>query len=400
MSEPLKHIGRYAIRRALGRGAMGLVFEAWDPQLERCIALKTMQRDALGAVPSDELRDRFRREAETAAQLHHPNIVAAYEYGEDADTGTAFIAMEYIEGEELKCAFERNEHFPLPEVGRIMAQLLAALAQAHAHGVVHRDIKPGNIFRLADGQIKVGDFGIARIDSSDLTQVGSVLGTPSYMSPEQFMGQTVDGRADLYAAGVILYQFLTGGKPFTGKLAAIMRQVLSDEPSAPSTRNPGLPPACDALIRKALAKRPADRFQDADAFATALHAALSSAAAAPTAVGTTTGEPAGTATGEGGTAARPPGDPAHAPGAPQAPTAEARRPRRAATALSVAILIALGLAAAAVYFRQRPAALPTGEKSQRTAIGAVFLLTPNRAEKKTTRPPSPNAAPNAAPILL
>ncbi len=258
MTEAPQRIGRYEIRRTLGHGAMGVVFEAWDPAHARRVALKTMHRPAPGADKDDgTLLDRFRREAQTAGQLAHPNIVAAYEYGEDADTGRAFIAMEYVEGEELKRAFDREAHFPLPDVERIMTQLLAALEQAHAHGVVHRDVKPANVFILPDGSVKIGDFGIARIDSSELTQIGSVLGTPSYMSPEQFMGQPVDGRSDLFAAGVILYQLLTGEKPFTGKLAAIMQQVLKDQPRPPSAHDPRLPAAFDALLAKALAKRPA-----------------------------------------------------------------------------------------------------------------------------------------------
>jgi serine/threonine-protein kinase len=149
-----------------------------------------------------------------------------------------------------------------------MAQLLAALGHAHQHGIVHRDIKPANIILLKDGTVKVADFGIARVESSNLTQAGSVLGTPSYMSPEQFMGQTVDGRSDLFSAGVILYQFLTGEKPFTGALTTIMHKVLKEEPAAPSELNVQVPRPFDALIRKALAKRPDERFQTRAEFAT------------------------------------------------------------------------------------------------------------------------------------
>lgn len=277
MAEHPQKLGKYEIRRELGRGAMGVVFDAWDPSLERRVALKTVRRDQLDGAEAKELLDRFKREAQAAGRLSHPNIVAVYEYGEDE--GIAFIAMEYIEGRELKEYFDGNERFPLPEVGRIMGQLLDALGVAHAHGIVHRDIKPANVFVLAGGQIKVGDFGIARIESSNLTQAGSVLGTPAYMSPEQFMGQTVDGRSDLFSAGVILYQFLTGEKPFTGQLTTIMHKVLREDPTAPSELNVQIPKSFDKLIGKALAKRPEDRFQSAREFAVALQAVIGGVAA-------------------------------------------------------------------------------------------------------------------------
>lgn len=275
MAEHPDKLGKYQIRGELGRGAMGIVFDAWDPTIERRVALKTVRRDQLERGEAKELLDRFKREAQAAGRLSHPNIVSVYEYGEDE--GTAFIAMEFIQGQELKDYFDRNERFSLPQVGRIMSELLDALAQAHAHGIVHRDIKPANIFILAGGQIKVGDFGIARIESSSLTQAGSVLGTPAYMSPEQFMGQAVDGRSDLFSAGVILYQFLTGEKPFTGQLTTIMHKVLKEDPIAPSELNVRVPAAFDPVIRKALAKRPDDRFQNAREFSAALQAAVSGA---------------------------------------------------------------------------------------------------------------------------
>jgi len=273
MAEPLpQKLGKYEVRRELGRGAMGVVYEGFDPGIGRRVALKTVRKDQLERDEAQELLSRFKREAQAAGRLNHPNIVAIYEYGEDE--GTAFIAMEYVEGRELKDYFDKSEVFPLNEVGRLMGELLSALGHAHEKGIVHRDIKPANIFILNDGRVKVGDFGIARIESSNLTQAGSVLGTPAYMSPEQFMGQTVDGRSDLFSAGVLLYQFLTGEKPFTGQLTTIMHKVLKEEPIAPSELNVQVPRQFDALVRKALAKRPDERFQSAPAFAAALQAAL------------------------------------------------------------------------------------------------------------------------------
>jgi len=264
----LKKLGKYEVRRELGKGAMGVVVEGFDPMIARRVALKTVRRDQLDRSEVEEILARFQREAQAAGRLNHPNIVAIYEYGED--DGVAFIAMEFIEGAELKDALDANERFPMSEIVRIMTQLLEALDYSHKNGVVHRDIKPSNIIMLKDGTVKVADFGIARVESSTLTQAGSVLGTPSYMSPEQFMGQTVDGRSDLFSAGVILYQFLTGEKPFTGALTTIMHKVLQEEPLAPSALNVQVPRPFDAVMRKALAKRPNERFQTGHEFAVAL----------------------------------------------------------------------------------------------------------------------------------
>jgi serine/threonine-protein kinase len=189
--------------------------------------------------------------------------------------------MEYVEGQELSQAFDRQEDFPLDRVVRIMDELLGALGHAHAFGIVHRDVKPGNIFMLKDGRLKFGDFGIARIESSNLTQLGSMLGTPAYMSPEQFMGQRVDGRSDLFSAGVILYQLLTGEKPFLGQLTTIMHKVLKEEPIAPSELNFQVPAVFDRVVRKAMAKRPDDRYQTAQEFAEALRSAMAGLAISP-----------------------------------------------------------------------------------------------------------------------
>jgi serine/threonine-protein kinase len=301
MADQPQKLGKYEIRRELGRGAMGVVFDAWDPSIERRVALKTVRRDQLEGSEAQEMLDRFQREARAAGRLSHPNIVSVYEYGED--DGTAFIAMEYVEGRELKDYFDNNECCALPQVGRLMSELLDALGQAHANGIVHRDIKPANLFILNNGQLKVGDFGIARIESSNLTQAGSVLGTPAYMSPEQFMGQTIDGRSDLFSAGVILYQFLTGEKPFTGQLTTIMHKVLKEDPIAPSELNVQVSPAFDPVVRKALAKRPDERFQNAKEFSAALQAAIAGAPVNdPDATMMSTGDPDATMLGDATTA--------------------------------------------------------------------------------------------------
>lgn len=273
MSIPAR-LGKYDILRELGQGAMGIVYEGRDPVIDRRVAIKTLKREQLERSEADEVIARFKREAQAAGRLNHPNVVAIYEYGEEAD-GTAFIAMEFVQGRELKDAFDSDERIPLQMVGRVMDQLLDALEHAHRNGVTHRDIKPANIILLADGTVKVADFGVARIESSNLTQAGTVMGTPSYMSPEQFMGQTVDGRSDLFSAGVVLYQLLTGEKPFTGALTTIMHKVLKEDPPWPSVLNVHVSPRIDAVVKRAMAKRPEDRFQSAAEFRRALDAALS-----------------------------------------------------------------------------------------------------------------------------
>ncbi|HVF63932.1 MAG TPA: serine/threonine-protein kinase [Casimicrobiaceae bacterium] len=266
-------LGRYEIRRELGRGAMGVVYEAYDPMIKRVVALKTVRADQLARDDAPVVLARFRREAQAAGRLTHPNIVAIYDF--DEDEGTAFIAMEHVAGRDLKELFESGQRFTTADAVRLMGQVLDALDYSHRQGVVHRDVKPGNVFVQPDGTVKVADFGIAHIDTSSLTQDGSVLGTPSYMSPEQILGLPVDGRSDLFSAGVILYQFLTGERPFTGSSTTTMQKVLKEDPLPPTTLNVQLPEAIDAVIRKALAKRPEERYQTAAEFAAALRSAAS-----------------------------------------------------------------------------------------------------------------------------
>jgi eukaryotic-like serine/threonine-protein kinase len=268
----ITQLGKYEIRREVAHGAMGVIYEAYDPLIRRRVALKTIRPDQLEGERTTDMIARFRREAQAAGRLSHPNIVPIYDFDDDA--GTWFIAMEFVDGRELKECFAADERFRMPDIERIMTQILDALDYSHRHGVVHRDIKPANIFLLADGTVKVADFGIAHIESSNLTQVGTVVGTPNYMSPEQIMGLPVDGRSDLFAAGVILYQFLTGERPFAGSSTTTMQKVLKEEPLPPSTLNVQLPPAIDTVVRKALAKRADDRFQSAREFSAALHSAI------------------------------------------------------------------------------------------------------------------------------
>lgn len=271
----LEKLGKYQIRHELGRGAMGIVYEAFDPYIQRAVAIKTIQKSMLAQSEADEILGRFRREAQAAGRLSHPNIVSVYEYGEDGEV--AYIAMEFIVGRELKEHFDKAKRYALNDSVDIMVQLLDALEYSHSRGVIHRDIKPSNILITEQGQAKIADFGIARIESSELTQVGTVLGTPSYMSPEQFMGLAADRRSDIYSAGVILYQFLTGERPFTGSnMTVIMHKVLNQPPVFPALSGAGLPQALHEVVEKAMAKRPEDRFQTAAEFIRQLKAATES----------------------------------------------------------------------------------------------------------------------------
>ncbi|WP_322401718.1 serine/threonine-protein kinase [Massilia luteola] len=268
-------IGKYRIDGVLGSGAMGVVYKAFDADIARTVALKTIRHELLDGL-QDGLQDsdivaRFRNEAQASGRLVHPNIVAVYDFGAYGDT--TYIAMEYVDGTSLNAFLVKDVPMDLAASITCITQLLRALDYAHARGVVHRDIKPANILITGDAQVKITDFGIAKIESSTLTQVGAVIGTPSYMSPEQFKGETVDGRSDLFAVGIVLYQMLTGARPFSGPASTVMHQIIHEMPPRPSERQPSLHPAFDTVLAKAMAKRTEDRFPNALAFLDALSAA-------------------------------------------------------------------------------------------------------------------------------
>ncbi len=273
-------LGKYEIRGTLGRGAMGLVYDGWDPVIGRQVAIKTVRLAGSDDVEAVEGLARFKREAQAAGRLSHPNIVGVFDYGETDEV--AYIVMEFVSGGSLKEVLDRKETLSVARVCGIMAQILSALAFSHARGVVHRDIKPANIMLTCEGGVKLADFGIARIESSQMTSVGVVLGTPAYMAPEQFLGEPADARSDLYAAGATFFHLLTGSRPYDGNPTSIMQKVVNaDMPPLPSARSPRVPPGLDSVIRRAMARQPADRFQDATAFAAAMLAALSGAPAPP-----------------------------------------------------------------------------------------------------------------------
>ncbi len=272
MTEPTR-IGKYTIESVLGKGAMGVVYKAFDPGIERVVAIKTVRKDRVDQDMIEQSMARFKNEAKAAGRLLHPNIVSVYEYGEDE--ANAFIVMEYVEGTGLREYLTRKASFDLPHVASIMTQLLRALDFAHERGVIHRDIKPANLILTADGTLKVADFGIARIDTSNLTTLGMVMGTPSYMSPEQCQGQPVDKRSDLFSAAVVLYELLAGEKPFAGATETIAYKICHENPRPASTVSRlTLSATIDAVLAVALEKSPDARFQNARAFSRALREAL------------------------------------------------------------------------------------------------------------------------------
>jgi len=333
-------LGKYEIRGTLGRGAMGIVYDGWDPQIARRVAIKTVPLPEDPDPDTAEEIARFKREAQAAGRLTHPNIVGVYDYGETGDL--AYIVMEFVEGPSLKGLLDKHERFAVPDLRRVMDGLLAGLQFSHERGVVHRDIKPANVMLTKEGQPKIADFGIARIEMSSMTQAGTMLGTPAYMSPEQFMGQVVDARTDVYSAAVLLYQLLTGERPFDGGLTAIMHKVLNTEPPPPSTLAVTAPSALDAVVRRAMAKRPDDRYASAAAFAEAIRTALDApaGAAAPLdAEATLIGSAPPRAAEPPHPAARP--APAAAPAAP-AKTSGSRAPLLAGVAVAAVVVLGGG----------------------------------------------------------
>jgi serine/threonine-protein kinase len=383
-----KTIGKYLIQDILGRGAMGVVYKGLDPHIQRLVAIKVIRKAAFADDELAEVLGRFRHEAQAAGRLVHPNIVTVYEYGEENDT--AFIAMEYIEGKSLKALMAERTTFTLGEVADILGQLLAGLQYAHAGGIVHRDIKPDNLIFSLDGTLKIMDFGVARLESSSLTRAGSVMGTPSYMAPELFNGEEVDQRSDLFSAGIILYQLLTGRKPFAGStMSAIMHQVVNVMPVNPSQLDNRLPAPLDRLVQTCLAKNPADRFHNSAEFLAALKKAfakvnpalLTLAAPGPTAA---TGQQDATRYEQG-------------PGRPPVPwwSAALAQLHKRPVALSIAAALVFLLVVAFFLLRPTgptPTPPPLAGGRQQAAPSeatAVKILTPSATKKKVAGPPPP-----------
>jgi serine/threonine-protein kinase len=261
MAAKLKQLGRYRIKSELGRGAMGVVYKAHDPVLDRTVALKTIVLDE-DAQEREEYHQRFFQEAKAAARLNHPALITIYDFGEEGSL--AYMAMELLNGIELSERMKQGT-IPLHEAVSIAEQVAEGLAFAHDNGVIHRDIKPGNITLLPRGRVKIMDFGIARLKSSELkTQLGTRLGTPKYMSPEQSSGGAIDHRTDIFSLGIVLYEMLTGGKLFRGEsLTHVLHNVATFEPPPPSRLKPEVTSLLDLVVMRALAKKPQDRYASA-----------------------------------------------------------------------------------------------------------------------------------------
>ena len=273
MSEAeLKQLGRYRLLAELGRGAMGVVYKAEDPLINRSVAIKTiiMTDDPAGRA---DYEARFFQEAKAAGGLNHPNLITIHDVGREGDV--AYMAMELLEGTELRELTARGR-LPLPFALDIVAQVADGLAHAHEHGVVHRDIKPGNIMIVRGRQAKIMDFGIARVHASDVrTQTGAILGSPRYMSPEQMTGQPVDRRCDIFSLGVVLHELAAGEPPFSAAtVTQLMQQIATATPPPPSAANPAVPAMLDLIVARALEKQPNARYQGAAELAADLRACL------------------------------------------------------------------------------------------------------------------------------
>ena len=270
----LRQLGKYEIVGKIGQGAMGEVFRAHDPILGRDVAIKTMTA-TIGT--DEELRKRFHREAQSAARLSHPNIITIYDFGEDQ--GKVYMAMELLEGNDLKDLIGRHTPMSLEQKLALMEQICDGLAFAHGKDVVHRDLKPANIHIQRGGQIKIMDFGLAKLSSSDMTRAGMIMGTPNYMSPEQVRGEKATSRSDVFSLGAVFYELLTNRKPFEAdSLHAVLFQVMQNEPEPLSNLVPDIPPAMQHVVERAMLKDPTARFRDAGEMREALRPARAATA--------------------------------------------------------------------------------------------------------------------------
>ncbi len=326
-----ENLGRYRIVEELGRGAMGRVFLAHDPQIDRQVAIKTVQ--IFGALPESdraEARSRFIREARAAGRLNHPSLVTIYDV--DESEGLLYIVMEYVEGRTLDAFTTQGELLPSDLVVDLVAEAAEGFDYLHGGGVVHRDVKPANLIRVGDRRVKIADFGLALPSDAELSQDGALRGTPSYMSPEQIRGETLDGRSDLFSLGCVLFELLGARRPFPGdSVASVIYRIVNEEP----VELPGQTETLSAFLARALAKSPSDRFQTGKEFAAALRAAAGDRP-----------ESAGQGT---------PGEPARGENEPVLPPPPRRRPRRSSVAPFVIgmLVIILGGAGAAYLLKDR-----------------------------------------------
>lgn len=268
--EASEKLGKYQVQAILGEGGMGVVYKAYDPHLARVVAIKTIRASLLEGKSGQELRERFRREARAEGRLVHPNIITIYEYQEDAE-GTPFFVMEFVEGKDLKQYLSRGIRFNLDKTLYLIEQVLSALAHSHREGIVHRDIKPANIILLENDTVKIADFGIAKMEESEYTQTGMVMGTPQYISPEQRLGRHVDGRTDLYSVGAVMFELLTGQKASAGMSeTGLWSRLKEGNGNKLDTSDAKTQRIFNNVVLKALASDPDDRFASADAFLEAI----------------------------------------------------------------------------------------------------------------------------------
>lgn len=373
---PPAAIGRFRIDAILGSGGMGAVYRGFDPTLQRTVAIKTVRPDIAGP----ELLERLLREAQACARLRHPNIVTVYEAGEI--DGLVYIVMEFLEGDDLSAHLERGE-MPLDEQFDVLTRVLDALQHTHAEGVIHRDIKPSNVHRQPDGSIKLVDFGLARvIEATPLTEVGSVMGTPHYASPEQLKGEPVDGRTDIYSTGALAYEIFSGRRPFhtdNASMGAVLMRVIS-EPPAPMNLPPGGSfREIERIVLRAMAKAPADRYQSA----AEMRAALANARAAFASAETRLGPPLSTFDTQ-----------LSASNAPtQAVVTVASR-----TWWVGAVAAAIAVVAAGVMWTRSPETPAAGAETLTTAPAPVPAVTPPPAPSSATTAPT-SAPPASAPAV-
>jgi hypothetical protein len=267
-------LGRYYVDAEIGRGAMGVVYRARDPKIDRLVAIKTISLVGIDESEEQEYRDRFAQEARAAGKLAHPGIVTVFDAGEDPDTHEPFFVMEYVPGRALSDEIlAGGGRLPLPKALQLACQIADALQYAHSNGVIHGDIKPANILISEDGRAKIADFGVARLSQSVATHAGKIFGSPAYMAPEQLSGGEPDARSDLFSLGVMFYCMLTGFRPFQGNSAqTVCFKVMNVEPVPVSSLQADLPPELDRIVQRAMAKDPCDRYQSGDAFAADIRA--------------------------------------------------------------------------------------------------------------------------------